>query len=340
MGALDMIRINNKNEVCDKVCQKLRSNTRKLTKRQRSLAAKNKKAEKQQQYKNNKIEERKSTKQIKLEKQRILNENIMNFCMKHYPANFLLESFPKYPVCHCCLESGSVMKCIGKCRQYFHKRCLNKSFSVSDYKTILEKKMFKNEKESNVPASTIEQNLEDLQCTICTTSTINVCFVCSNAGDDCIQCCDKNCGKAYHLECLKYWPQHKKQYTSDKIKSILCSRHVCHTCVSPDIRKMFNSMESDKNLIKCMLCPATYHRLSECIPAGSELLSESQLICARHQSTKNGKRINTDYCVLCSKGGSLICCDTCAYAFHRDCLKLPVGDTFICEVIPTNIKST
>lgn len=308
------------------------------TKRQRLLAVKKAIAEKHMEslydeINKSQIKEKPSKEQIKLERERKLNENLLNFCLKRHAANFLLKGLPKDPVCQCCLRSDSVMKCAGKCSQYFHKDCLSKSFTDSDYNAILKRKMLEDYDERTDINCLIEENSEKLQCTFCITSTMNVCFVCTNSDADCIQCCDKNCGKAYHLECLKYWPQHKKQYASNKIKSLHCPRHVCHTCVSPDIRNMFHTTESDKKLIKCMLCPGTYHRSSECIPAGSELLSETQLICARHQSTKNFKRINIDYCVLCSKGGSLICCDACVYAFHQDCLNVPVGDHFNCEVI-------
>lgn len=281
----------------------------------------------------------KEEKKKHLEKQRKLNEHLQNFLMKRHPANFLFKGLPKDPVCQYCLGSGSVMKCGGECSQYFHRACMNKSLSdsVQIYNAILKRKMFEKDEQDNVTAHVIEMNLEKLQCVICTTSSVNVCFVCLNSDANCIQCCYINCGKAYHLKCLKYWPQHKKQYAiGNNIKRLHCPRHVCHTCISSDIEGKFrncNSIESDKKLIKCMLCPGTYHRLSECIPAGSEFLSETQLICARHQSTKNLKRINIDHCILCSKGGSLICCDACVYAYHQDCLKVPVEDHFICEVI-------
>lgn len=323
----------------DSVTSNSTAGTPNRTKRQMEFAARKAMAEKQaaeetmdEIYKKP-VKEKLSKEQKLVEKQRQLNENLLNCCIARHSANFLLKGLPKDPVCHICLYSGSVMKCAGKCNQFFHKNCLGKPFPNADnYYSTLKRKM--NEfYEFDDPINVIEENLEKLLCTSCTTSTANICFVCSNSDTDCIQCGDKNCGKAYHLECLKYWPQHKKQYTNNKTKISHCSRHVCHTCVSPDIRNMFHTTESDKKLIKCILCPGTYHRSSECIPAGSELLSESQLICARHQTTKTSKQINIDYCILCSQGGTLICCDACVYSFHQDCLKVPVGDYYICEVI-------
>lgn len=276
--------------------------------------------------------------QLMLEKQQKLNQKILNCCLKNHPANFLFKGLPKDPVCQRCLESGKIVKCAGKCSGYFHKDCFEKKILEPEYNLFLKRKMLEDD-EDNEPVCTVEENFEKLQCLLCSTSEINACLVCSKFDTDCIQCCDKNCGKAFHIECLKYWQQYKIQYANNEIKSFYCPRHACHTCISPDIKSLCHTKESDKKLIKCMQCPGTYHRSSECIPAGSELLSETQLICARHQSSKNLKRINIDFCILCSKGGSLICCDACANACHQDCLNVPIGDHYICEVshLRTNV---
>ncbi|XP_031620271.1 probable histone-lysine N-methyltransferase Mes-4 isoform X2 [Contarinia nasturtii] len=320
------------------------TSTPKQTKRQKELAYKKEKIEQHQMVveksaEHQKLKQIQTKEQRKIEKQKQQYETIMNCCLKNHPSNLLLKGLPKDPVCQYCLGSGTVMRCAGKCTGYFHKDCFNKQISESEYNAILKRKMkdtikaMKNGDELNDDViCIIVENIDKDKCKSCITTDVNVniCFVCSKSDEKCVQCCEKNCGKAYHIECLKYWQQHKIQYEGNKIKSFYCPRHVCHTCISPDIKSMCHGKESDKRLIKCMLCPGTYHR-SECIPAGSELLSETQLICARHQSTKNQKRINIDFCILCSKGGSLICCDGCANAFHQECLIIPVGDHFICE---------
>lgn len=325
------------------------SNTPKQTKRQISLAYKKETIERQLQaaiavekdIEHQKMKHIETKEQRKLEKQKQQHETINNCCLKNHPANLLLKGLPKDSICQCCLGSGSLMKCAGKCNAHFHKDCLNKPISEKEYNTILKRKMketIKAKKNGDEPnddvTCNIVDNVEKIQCNVCVTldADANTCFVCSKSDKNCVQCCDKNCGKAYHIECLKYWPQHKIQYEGNKIKSYCCPRHACHTCISPDVKSMLHVKESDKRLIKCILCPGTYHRQSECIPAGSELLSETQLICARHQSTKNQKRINIDFCILCSKGGKLICCDSCPNAFHQECLLIPVGDHFMCEV--------
>lgn len=270
--------------------------------------------------------------QNKLENQDELSKILLNFCMNLHPENFLFKGLKKGPVCHVCFGLGSLIKCGGTCGVYFHKKCLSES--IPSYNAIMKQKK-SNNYESKDPICNIEENLEQIRCAICTMPRARECFVCSSPDGDCIQCSYKNCGKSYHLECLKNWPQYKTQYSIlNKIKNFNCSRHVCHTCVSIDIETMRYKTESDKKLIKCMLCPATYHRSSECIPAGSELLSETQMICVRrHQANTNLKGVHTDYCVLCSGMGTLICCEDCPHAVHQNCLGIPVGDKFYCEVI-------
>lgn len=314
--------------------------TQQQTKRQRSIAEKQAALE-QEQFRHSKTVEKNTEVVVKPTKEEIYRrrqqqaEEIIRGCyMKSHPANFLLKGLAKDPVCQNCLQNGHVIKCAGKCNTFLHQKCFSNEINESEYYGTLKRKMRKNNDDTsliNEAATCIQDNTDKLMCIPCTSSSRLHCFVCRKSDDNCIQCCDKNCGKAYHIECLKYWPQHKKAYVNNNIKSLHCPRHVCHTCVSPDIRSMFHSTESDKKLIKCLQCPGTYHRSSECIPGGSELLSETQLICARHQ-IKNGKRINIDYCLFCSKGGCLICCDACPNSFHQDCLKVPIGDYFNCEV--------
>lgn len=309
------------------------------TKRQRLIAEKQAALEKEQFRQSKTVDKvtpisfKPTKEEIFRKKQQQIEETILNCYIKNHPANFLLKGLAKDPVCQSCLQNGDVIKCAGKCNTYLHKQCFNDGNFESKYYGCLKRKMRKNNEETSIneAASCIKENTNNLMCISCTSSAILQCIVCKKADANCIQCCDKNCGKAYHIECLKYWPQHKKAYINNNIKSLTCPRHVCHTCVSPDIRSLFHSTESDKKLIKCLQCPGTYHRSSECIPAGSELLSETQLICARHQ-IKNGKGININYCLFCSEGGKLVCCDACPNSFHQDCLKIETGDHFNCEV--------
>lgn len=156
----------------------------------------------------------------------------------------------------------------------------------------------------------------------------NGCFICEGPKSDYLECCIENCSKMFHPKCIEMWNQHKKIYGTQKI---VCPRHTCHTCISTDAQSMFNYTESKESLIMCSLCPATYHTSLQCIPAGCVVLSKEMLICWRHY--RKSKTVNIDHCIICSKGGKLICCDTCVYSFHEACLPVPVGETIICEVI-------
>lgn len=277
-------------------------------------------------------ESEESKQQKKAEKLKLIEENIREFNMKIHPSNYLLRNVPKHPVCHSCLEGGDVIKCRGSCNGYYHKKC--SSVENVDYFEILKKKMKITKKQVACKIEPEEscdetENL-DVLCQRCVNET-NECSVCFKRDGDCVRCIDKSCNRFYHLQCLKYWPQHKKYYGQNVAESILCPRHICHTCISPDVRNLFQNAESDKKLIKCLLCSSTYHRLSMCIPAGSELLSETQLICPRHHNIKKTNSVNVNHCSICSESGKLICCDTCPHAFHENCLNVPIGDQYICE---------
>lgn len=102
--------------------------------------------------------------------------------------------------------------------------------------------------------------------------------------------------------------------------------------VGTDVRN--HNTESDRNLIKCLKCPASYHRITHCIPAGSKLLSDSCMICPRHR-VYNKKSVNADWCFFCGKGGCLVCCETCPATYCSQCLddlKLDPGERYVCEI--------
>lgn len=181
--------------------------------------------------------------------------------------------------------------------------------SVSSTEDILDKKTFK--------------------CVHCRTSEKPPCFICNKASDVTKTCSLYRCGKAYHTECLKLWPQ-TRTASND---SFICPMHVCHTCVSDNPRGACSKNPTD-NLVRCIKCPSTYHSSSYCIPAGTVILSTKQVVCVRHlQSTKLNKTVNTTWCFLCSLGGDLVCCETCPTSVHPKCLKidLPETDKYICD---------
>ncbi|KAH7981762.1 hypothetical protein HPB52_001072 [Rhipicephalus sanguineus] len=70
----------------------------------------------------------------------------------------------------------------------------------------------------------------------------------------------------------------------------------------------------------------------ECTTAGSSTLGPSSVVCPRHGPQNAGSAINVNWCMLCSKGGELLCCEGCPAAFHETCLGLqaaPEG-AFLC----------
>lgn len=136
----------------------------------------------------------------------------------------------------------------------------------------------------------------DFKCHNCEKYETPVCFVCkSNKSPKNLiearqKCQVAHCHRYYHLECLEYWPQ--TQFNSwepsktnkkviEYIEALSCPRHVCHTCVSDDPRGCKTRFCGDK-LARCVKCPATYHSFTKCLPAGTQILTGSQIICPRH----------------------------------------------------------
>ncbi|CAG5014243.1 unnamed protein product [Parnassius apollo] len=190
----------------------------------------------------------------------------------------------------------------------------------------------------------------DFKCNNCQEYSIPVCFVCKSAtspkeGIEYRQRCQvAHCNRYYHLECLDHWPQtqfHSGESSSNskKIKGYFepmsCPRHVCHTCVSDDPRGCKTRFSGDK-LARCVRCPATYHSFTKCLPAGTQILTGSHIICPRHyEHNRPGKvpcHVNTGWCFICALGGSLICCEYCPTSFHAECLNIkPPEGGYMCE---------
>lgn len=177
--------------------------------------------------------------------------------------------------------------------------------------------------------------IKQKKCSWCESDKVPPCCVCGK--EDLIlrkKCSLTHCGKFYHLECLKSWPQTQWSLL-ENFDSFVCPRHVCHTCISDNPSTASSRCNSD-TIVTCLRCPATYHSRNYCVPAGTQILTTSQIICPRH--TKPKKRnyhltINANWCFICSKGGNLICCDTCPTSVHAECLPpdFEENDTFFCE---------
>ncbi|KAK9501223.1 hypothetical protein O3M35_011977 [Rhynocoris fuscipes] len=170
-------------------------------------------------------------------------------------------------------------------------------------------------------------------CNLCVEGKDGPCIICGLDTGEVVRCNTSHCGKVYHLQCLSIWPQ-KQIGQSAKGKLVLnCPQHSCHTCISDNPSSDRARFSNDK-LVRCVACPSSYHYGNYCIPAGSELLSTTQMICPRHYVPLKDSliHVNASWCSICAVGGSLICCDTCPNSFHAECLKIdPPEGSFICE---------
>uniref|UniRef100_A0A3Q2PYT5 Nuclear receptor binding SET domain protein 1b n=1 Tax=Fundulus heteroclitus TaxID=8078 RepID=A0A3Q2PYT5_FUNHE len=87
-------------------------------------------------------------------------------------------------------------------------------------------------------------------------------------------------------------------------------------------------------LVRCVRCPVAYHATDLCMAAGSVVLSNNSIICPNHfaprRGVKNHEHVNVSWCFVCTEGGSLLCCESCPAAFHRECLniEMPKGSWF------------
>lgn len=209
------------------------------------------------------------------------------------------------------------------------------------------KKARKGSKDSSESASSEEG--EGFKCPNCLEGKSPPCFVCNSYvekktnSDKLHRCHTARCGKEYHMECLKAWPQtswtsgqsrRNNGKTNEEDERVMtCPQHTCHTCVS-DNPAVVKARFTNDRLVRCLRCPTSYHYGNYCIPAGSEIVSTSQIICPRHYKPlkKGNYHVNAAWCFICATGGSLICCDLCPTSFHADCLKIsPPDGSYVCE---------
>lgn len=281
------------------------------------------------------------------------------YFMKKMPKNILFRGLDRELVCRYCHTTGDLVKChTSTCHEHVHPLCAtNPEVAVERAKP---KKGRKSKLPSNSPVpsaqhvtgddvvgnaievvhpATVDLPATDHRPAYCPDCTVGhhqpVCYVCKTSdGGTLLRCTDKLCGRQFHVACMRYWPQNKINHQNDASLQLLCPCHVCHTCISDDPRgKHYHT--SGSKLTKCVKCPATYHIDSCCIPAGSQLLTASQLICPRHR-VDNRKPVNANWCFICSKGGQLVCCETCPTSFHAECLKVDISDScYICEECET-----
>ncbi|XP_011300581.1 histone-lysine N-methyltransferase NSD2 [Fopius arisanus] len=225
-------------------------------------------------------------------------------------------------VCQICEKAGNLTRCKGPCYSYFHLKCVKPGESESECDDEdTDSGSTASEKKSRDEA--LEE--ETFKCIDCLSGVAPACFVCNEREDDRIRCGIATCGKYYHSKCLKVWPQ--SHWHGGRLT---CPYHMCHTCISDNPQNHHLRIPHDK-LARCVRCPSAYHASAQCLPAGSQILTSIQVVCPKHYVAPHPP-LNAAWCFLCTRGGSLICCDTCPTSFHPECLGIAAPDgAFICE---------
>ncbi|KAM6467876.1 histone-lysine N-methyltransferase, H3 lysine-36 specific isoform 4-T9 [Liasis olivaceus] len=199
----------------------------------------------------------------------------------------------KENVCQICEKPGELLLCEAQCCGAFHLQCLGLS----------------------------EMPKGKFICTECSTG-VHTCFVCKNSGKNVKRCLLPLCGKYYHEECIQKYPP-----TVMQNKGFRCSLHICMTCHAANPA---NISASKGRLIRCVRCPVAYHSNDFCLAAGTMILASNSMICPNHFTPRRGCRnhehVNVSWCFVCSEGGSLLCCESCPAAFHRECLNIDMPE--------------
>ena len=233
----------------------------------------------------------------------------------------LFKGMKSERVCQICEKPGTLIRCKGPCHSYFHLQCVNEEPTSEqsdseeqnnhayneDFKEIKDK-LKEQQKKAN---GAIDE--DNFKCFDCVSGVAPACFICGGRDRERVRCSTLICGKHYHRSCLDSWPQ--CHWQGDRPT---CPYHVCHTCVSDHPEDEYPRGVSEK-LVRCIKCPTSYHSSSNCVPAGSTILTAMNIICPKHYTTPHPP-VNTTWCFLCTKGGSLICCDSCPMSFHLECL--------------------
>ncbi|XP_018652068.1 putative set domain protein [Schistosoma mansoni] len=170
------------------------------------------------------------------------------------------------------------------------------------------------------------------------------------SGDQMIRCSVRACRRWYHPSCLRK-PPFAVVVREGRSGSFTCPAHTCLACSAETPGTM---PRPSPHFIRCVMCPAAYHPGDWCLPAGSKEIAPNLIICPRHALQDECKLYtsppniqlklpssgllnmfrptNVSWCFICSKGGRIICCESCPASFHEECLKIDeVPDKFICE---------
>lgn len=160
------------------------------------------------------------------------------------------------------LEEQIDLKMMEVMQKLLEKTHYGDSSDEADEIDLLESSTSKQIKEeSPLPESTLSKPQppkESFKCISCLSGNKPPCYVCnkkvSKSGVETRQkCILTQCGKYYHKECLKDWPQTKWSYKNNKSneENLCCPFHVCHTCTSDDPRAPLSRFSNEK-LTRCL----------------------------------------------------------------------------------------
>ncbi|MBZ3890383.1 Histone-lysine N-methyltransferase NSD2 [Sciurus carolinensis] len=196
----------------------------------------------------------------------------------------------KEHVCQLCEKTGSLLLCEGPCCGAFHLTCLGLSRRPEGRFTCSE--------------------------------WVHSCFVCKESKTEVRRCVVTQCGKFYHEACVRKFP-----LTVFESRGFRCP---LHSCVSCHASNPSHPRPAKGKMMRCVRCPVAYHGGDACLAAGCTVIASNSIICTGHFTARKGKRhhshVNVSWCFVCSKGGSLLCCEACPAAFHPDCLSIEMPD--------------
>lgn len=119
----------------------------------------------------------------------------------------LFRDVKKERVCQICEKPGDLIRCKGPCLSYFHLPCVKPEETGTDEENdptgIMEDLKIIKQKTTEEE----EKDKEFNKCIDCLSGIPTPCFVCHGREGERIKCSITGCGKHYHQECLKLWPQ-------------------------------------------------------------------------------------------------------------------------------------
>uniref|UniRef100_A0A671N5B3 Histone-lysine N-methyltransferase NSD2-like n=1 Tax=Sinocyclocheilus anshuiensis TaxID=1608454 RepID=A0A671N5B3_9TELE len=167
----------------------------------------------------------------------------------------------------------------------------------------------------------LDRSAEKVLCIACS-SGVHVCFTCKKSEGEVRRCCVLHCGRFYHEACVRL-----SALTVFENRGFRCP---LHTCLSCHYSGRGAGKATKGKMMRCLRCPVAYHVGDLCVAAGSEMITSSAIVCTNHFRPKKGyshhSHVNVSWCFICSKGGRLLCCESCPAAFHPDCLNIAMPD--------------